>query len=221
MQRTFFVGDIHGCARTFKKMVEETIQLTREDVLYCVGDYIDRGPRSKEVVDYILALRAKSYQVYTLRGNHEQMLLDARLGGSAQMLWMMNGGESTLRSFGVASPDEIDEKYQAFFAGTEFYKTGKNFITVHAGLNFDAEDPFNDLESILWIRGYEVDRDFLNNRLLIHGHTPTPKEQILLQPFEGAINIDGGCFYKSHPEMGHLVALSFEEQKFFVVDNKD
>ena len=221
MQRTFFVGDIHGCARTFKKMVEETIQLTREDVLYCVGDYIDRGPRSKEVVDYILALREKNHQVYTLRGNHEQMLLDARLGGSAHMLWMMNGGESTLRSFGVSSPDEIDEKYQAFFAGTEFYKTGKNFITVHAGLNFDAEDPFNDLESILWIRGYEVDRDFLNGRLLIHGHTPISKEQILSQPFEGDINIDGGCFYKSRKDLGNLIALDLDQKKFLETKNID
>ncbi|MGM0375858.1 MAG: metallophosphoesterase family protein [Bacteroidota bacterium] len=221
MQRTFFVGDIHGCAHTFKKMVEETIQLTREDVLYCVGDYIDRGPRSKEVVDYILALRQSNYQVHTLRGNHEQMLLDARLGGSAHMLWMMNGGEQTLRSFGVTAPDEIEEKYQAFFADTEFYKTGNGFITVHAGLNFDAEDPFKDLESMLWIRGFRVDRNFLNGRLLIHGHTPMPTEQILAQPLDGAINIDGGCFYNFSEELGNLVTLDFEQKQFIKTANID
>lgn len=221
MQRTFFVGDVHGCALTFKKMVEETIQLTQEDVLFCVGDYIDRGPRSKEVVDYILTLRQNNYQAHTLRGNHEQMLLDARLGGSAHMLWMMNGGQVTLDSFGASTPDAFDEKYQTFFADTEFYKTGNGFITVHAGLNFDAAAPFRDLESMLWIRGFHADPDFLNGRLLIHGHTPIPKDQILSQSLEGAINIDGGCVYRSLPGMGHLVALSLEERKFFVVENED
>ncbi|MFW5753327.1 MAG: metallophosphoesterase family protein [Marinilabiliaceae bacterium] len=221
MQRTFFVGDIHGCALTFKKMVEEIIQLNKEDVLYCVGDYIDRGPRSKEVVDYILALRKNNYQVYTLRGNHEQMLLDARLGGSAHMLWMMNGGEHTLRSFGVSSPDEIEEKYQAFFAETEFYKTGQGFITVHAGLNFDAEDPFNDLESMLWIRGFHIDLDFLNGRLLIHGHTPIPKEQILSQPLDAAINIDGGCVYTFREDLGNLMALDLDQKRFLETGNID
>lgn len=221
MERTFFVGDIHGCARTFRRMVEETLQLTQADVLYCVGDYIDRGPRSKEVVDYILFLRRNNYQVFTLRGNHEQMLLDARHGGNSFMLWMMNGGESTLRSFGVSEVNEMEQKYLDFFAGTEFHKEGRHFITAHAGLNFDAADPFQDLESLLWIRGFRVDAHFLKGRLLIHGHTPIPGNQLLAQPLEGAVNIDGGCVYNSRPDMGQLVALSLEEQKFLVMENED
>ncbi|MFO8000327.1 MAG: metallophosphoesterase family protein [Marinilabilia sp.] len=221
MQRTFFVGDVHGCSRTFRKMVQEEIGLSKTDVLYCIGDYIDRGPGNKEVVDFILELKNQRYQVHTLRGNHEQMLLDARQGGDALLLWMMNGGEQTLQSFGVSSVNKMEQKYLDFFSDTLFYIEGDDFIAVHAGLNFDAEDPFKDLESMFWIRGFQVDRDFLSGRLLIHGHTPIPKEQILSQPLDGAINIDGGCVYQSLPGMGHLVALSLEEQKFFVVENED
>ena len=77
MARIFAIGDIHGCSNTFKRLLLDKIKIRKSDIIYCLGDYIDRGIDSKGVIDFILELRAEGYTIYTLRGNHEQMMLDA------------------------------------------------------------------------------------------------------------------------------------------------
>ena len=220
-RRRFFIGDIHGCARTFKKMVTEKIALKKEDDLYCVGDYIDRGPDSKGVIDFILELKDNNYNIFTLRGNHEQMLLDAFNGADALLLWKMNGGETTLQSFGIESLDEIDKHYRDFFQKTKFFINSDDFILVHAGLNFETENPLADKNSMLWIRDFPVDYNFLGRKLLIHGHTPMSRQFILSQEIESPLNLDAGCVYSHRSGMGSLVALDFENQRMIEVPNAD
>ncbi|MBK7956987.1 MAG: serine/threonine protein phosphatase [Bacteroidetes bacterium] len=77
MLRTFIIGDIHGCCNTFQRLVLDEICIRKSDKIYCLGDYIDRGPYSKGVIDFILSLRKSGYHIHTLRGNHEQMLLNS------------------------------------------------------------------------------------------------------------------------------------------------
>lgn len=221
MQRTFFIGDIHGCSKTFKKMVQEKISPNKRDVLCCVGDYIDRGPDSKGVIDYIMELRNEGFQVFTLRGNHEQMLLDSTKSVNDAWLWMMNGGRGTLDGFHVNAVDEIESRYMEFFKHTHLFWETNEFIAVHAGLNFEADNPLNDKESMLWIRNFPVDSDFLNGKLLVHGHTPVSKHFITTQNIKQAVNIDGGCVFKNHPDMGNLVAYNFTEKQLLFQPNID
>jgi serine/threonine protein phosphatase 1 len=221
MERIFFVGDIHGCSNTFRKLVIDGIGIKKTDRLYCVGDYIDRGGDSKGVVDFILGLRRKNFQIYTLRGNHEQMLLDSEDGEDEFSLWMMNGGELTLKSFRVDSIKELDPAYIDFFRQTRFFIRENDFITVHAGLNFNIEDPLEDKDSMLWIRNFKVNRSYLNDKLLIHGHTPRKREYIISQRFEGAFNLDGGCVYKHTEGMGNLFAMNYYEKELVEVRNID
>lgn len=221
MQRTFFIGDIHGCSKTFKKLVTEEIGIGKSDRIYCIGDYIDRGNDSKEVVDFILELRDSNYQISTLRGNHEQMLLDSRNSRYASSIWRMNGGDTTLKDFNVDSVDEMDPVYIDFFSSTEYCVHEKDFIAVHAGLNFTADDPLEDRNSMLWIRDFPVNRSYLGNKLLIHGHTPMDRDYIRSQRFDSPFNIDGGCVYKDMEGMGSLFALNFYEQKLLEVRNID
>ncbi len=75
--RLFAIGDIHGCFDSLKELVENKIQLQKDDKLILLGDYIDRGDKSKEVVDYIIGLLENGFDVIPLMGNHEAMLLDA------------------------------------------------------------------------------------------------------------------------------------------------
>ena len=75
-KRSFAITDIHGCANTLDALLDQ-IGLSQSDHLYLLGDYIDRGPRSKEVLDILLALQRKQYPMTVLRGNHEQLFLDA------------------------------------------------------------------------------------------------------------------------------------------------
>jgi predicted MPP superfamily phosphohydrolase len=76
-KRLFTIGDIHGCFDSLKELVQNKILLQKSDKLILLGDYIDRGDKSKEVIDYIIELREKEFDIIPLMGNHEAMLLDA------------------------------------------------------------------------------------------------------------------------------------------------
>ena len=220
MSRVFAVGDIHGCSRTLRKLLCDEIHLEKSDEIVCVGDYIDRGPDSKGVVDYILELRDAGYQIHTLRGNHEQLMMDSAEDDENTELWLKNGGRSTLRSFGVSSYDALDPQYRAFFEETKYYLKKDNFIFVHAGLDWLADDPFENTEAMLWSRDPYVDLEKLGKRIVVHGHTPLPKAVILEQNGPD-INIDGGCVYARREGYGYLVALESQEQKYYFVPNVD
>jgi serine/threonine protein phosphatase 1 len=221
MERIFIIGDIHGCHKTFRKLIYEEISIKESDRIYCLGDYIDRGSNSRGVVDFILELRKDNYQVYTLRGNHEQMLLDSENSISANALWKMNGGNTTLRDFKVSTIRELDPVYLEFFESTEFYFKTDQFLLVHAGLNFNLPDPLADKYSLLWIRDFKVNKSYLGGRILVHGHTPVNGDFIRRQYFESPFNIDGGCVYKDIEGLGSLFALNFFEQKLVEVRNID
>ena len=100
--RKIAISDIHGCCKTFKALLNK-IKFNSNDELYLLGDYIDRGPDSKGVIDYIWQLQKEGYQVNCLRGNHEQMMLRAAFVENKLDHWMRNGGETTLFSFGNTS----------------------------------------------------------------------------------------------------------------------
>ena len=202
-------------------MLNEIIQLTQEDVVYCLGDYIDRGTRSEEVIDLIIELRSQGYQLHTLRGNHEQMLLSSGKDSDAMKLWLNNGGDKTLSSFGIQTVAELGSRYLDFFHQTKFYFQTNDFIVVHAGLNFNIEDPFSDYESMLWIRDFWVDKNFLDGKVLIHGHTPLRRDILLTQDLDTVINLDGGCVFKNIPGYGSLFALHFETKELMEVRNID
>ncbi len=76
-QRLIAIGDIHGCIDPFCELVEKKIRIRKEDRIILLGDYIDRGSHSREVIDYILDLRAQGYDIIALTGNHESMMLDS------------------------------------------------------------------------------------------------------------------------------------------------
>lgn len=218
MERTFALGDIHGCSKTFEKMLLDKIQIRAGDTIYCIGDYIDRGNDSKGVIDLILNLNAEGYHIFTLRGNHEQMMLDAIFNEAALDIWMRNGGNATMQSFGIDSLNDLPDKYAFFLNQTEFYFETEEYIFVHAGLNFDNKDIFEDKEAMLWIRDFSPVQPSLGNKLLIHGHTPESLKYILNQK-GNCINIDGGCVYTNHTHLGNLVAIDLNERKFISVSN--
>ena len=120
MPRVFAIGDIHGCSKTFKKLLLEKIQIRKSDKIYCIGDYVDRGRDSKGVIDFIIELRKKGYHIHTLRGNHEQMMLDAPISKIKMQHWLKNGGYATLKSFHIESLKEIAPKYLSFLKKKKF-----------------------------------------------------------------------------------------------------
>lgn len=221
MARVFIIGDIHGCCKTFKKLIRERITIQKSDRVYCLGDYVDRGPDSKGVIDFILELRKKGYKIHTLRGNHEELLLNSVNDKESFLHWTKNGGDKTLASFKINTIKKLKPEYRNFFKRTKFYIETKNFILVHAGLNFADENPLKDKDALLWIRDFTVDNAYLNGKILIHGHTPKTREQIISQKFESPLNLDGGCVFKKREGYGSLFALNYHERKLIEVKNID
>lgn len=225
---TWAITDIHGCALTFRALLRR-IQFSREDTLFLLGDYIDRGPRSKEVLDAIMELREEDYTVECLLGNHDWVMLHAIDEPNTQEArnWKNYfGGRATLRSFECRSEQQIDTKYIELLQSMDYYREYKDLILVHAGLNLTIADPLADREAMLWIRydEREVRRDWLGDRTIIHGHTPYARRRIQRQVEERKttplVGIDNGCVYL-RSGMNHLCALDLDTMKLIFEPNVD
>lgn len=223
MPRTFAIGDIHGCAKTAKKLLLDELKITKQDAIYFLGDYIDRGSGSKEVIDFILQLKNENYNINTLRGNHEQLFMDSDNSFTDFQNWIANGGVATLESFEISRYAELEDIYKNFFNETKFYLETDGFIFVHAGFNFSNENFLEDFDSMIWIRNMKVDKKKIGNRIIIHGHTPTPLEKVkknLASVNEkGSLNIDTGCVLKDYNGLGYLTALETNTMTLYNVKN--
>jgi len=230
MNRRIVVGDIHGCIRTFRMLVEEKIKLKKTDTLFLTGDYIDRGPDSKAVTDYIMRLRKESYEVVALMGNHEYLLLHAMESWEYFKLWMLNSGGTTLHDFGIdtenhAGPEAISRipaPYLDFFRDLRYFAETPGFFITHGCFEGRTENPLEDVSSMIWRRIESYNETFLCGRKLIHGHIPMPVEEIRRRvddPASLILNLDAGCVYVNKPGLGYLAALDLDSLNLFALKN--
>ena len=215
----YAVGDIHGCCKTFKKLVQ-TLALKKEDQLYLLGDLVNKGPDSKGVLDYIFELKKEGYKIISVRGNHDQMLINAWHGKDSSFWRSEHGKVLTLVSFGVKEASEIPEAYILYLKKLPFYLELDRFFLVHAGLNYDLADPFTDLKSMISIRKYVNHPERIGNKILIHGHVPTPFSKISNME-KKEINLDTGCVYYKNEQLGLLTSLNLETMEFICEKNVD
>lgn len=230
MPRRLAISDIHGCLYSFEALLDR-ISLGTTDELYLLGDFVDRGPRSAQVLDYILKLQSDGYHVRGLRGNHDQYMIDALLLGDkhSRNTWRSAGAASTKRSYVSAGNAEgrIDPAHIFWLNELPYYYLLEDYILVHAGLNFRRRNPLKGKKAMLnrrnWYR--HIDYDWLGDRKIVHGHTPLTRTQVEAQthPRRRAypvFDIDAGCFH-TKPGMGHLCALNLDERTFTFVANLD
>jgi serine/threonine protein phosphatase 1 len=221
--RRIAISDIHGCARTFEKLIHEVLALSATDTLYLLGDYINKGPDSRGVLDLIFEYEMSGFPVYCLRGNHEQYLIDALNDPQKETAFLSRGGVETLKSFGVDTIAEIPDSYLNFIKSLPLYFYLNNYLLIHAGLNFELDDPFKDEISMLNIRYMTVLPEKIENRAIIHGHVPTPISEITnsLTFQQNHISIDGGCVYRHIHSLNRLVALDIDSKKLYIQTNID
>ncbi|HSN50034.1 MAG TPA: metallophosphoesterase [Bacteroidales bacterium] len=222
MSHLFAISDIHGCYKPFYKLVTDTINLKKSDQLILLGDYIDRGAQSKEVIDFILDLRKGGYDVTALAGNHEVLLLDSYHKPEIFPLWLANGGAITLESFGITDIQDIDKLYLDFFTGLDFYKIIRNNVFVHAGFDDFAINPFDEKHSMIWECRYAYHHPALSGKTIIHGHRPKtlPTVTKILSEKPRIIPIDTGCVYEKEIGFGMLTALEVNSMQLFSVPNQ-
>jgi serine/threonine protein phosphatase 1 len=232
MPKTWIIPDIHGCAATLQIVLEQYIKPEKSDRLIFLGDYIDRGPDSKGVINLIMKLEQEGYTVRALKGNHESSCVKAWKADKEkkgffglksktfeQKEWETFGGKQTLQSFGVKYASEIPEKYIRWMDALEYFVSDEKFVAVHAGLNFAADDPFADKNFILWARDFRMAPEKINHRILIHGHVPVNLEMIdmaVRQKHPQFIDLDNGIYMSQKAGYGNLVVLETESMEYRV-----
>lgn len=206
------IGDIHGCLESLVALWKKLEPY--KDVLHVfIGDYIDRGPKSKQVVDFLLE-EQKNRQCIFLRGNHEQMLLDAMNEGFTHN-WIYNGGDTTLESYNVNGDiKKLPENHIEFYKSTRLYYETDDYFFVHAGvpphqtIEKSKEDPRSE-HFFLWGREHLNAFETPWEKTVVFGHTP--RAYPIRKP--KMLGIDTGCVYNAIG-YGKLTAAILPDTKF-------
>jgi serine/threonine protein phosphatase 1 len=222
--REFAISDIHGCNKTFEALLDQ-IAFSKADILYLLGDYVDRGPDSKGVIDRIWALQGAGYRIACLKGNHEELVLRAASGNFTYLeKWLKTDGKDTIDSFGVQSCAEIPQRYLDWMDALPYFLEINHYLLVHAGLDFSLEDPLSDTSEMCWLRRWQpgIRYEWLRNRIIVHGHTPITREGIEMQHKNlqalQYLDIDAGCVYGDprlwrEEGLGNLCAFDMTNQQ--------
>ncbi|BCG46801.1 hypothetical protein GEOBRER4_n1616 [Citrifermentans bremense] len=226
-RRTIVIGDCHGNRKTaLEILVSLRLERGRDTVIF-LGDVIDRGCDSKGVLDLIMSMQREGLAMM-VRGNHEQMLLDAANSGIEEdyLEFINNGGEATLLSFGVPHPSQIPSVYLNFISNTPLFWENATNICVHAGLPCKLVEPISaaDRWDMLWTRTTWTDPAFLNGKRLVTGHQIKSLNEIRGSLATDHVFIDNGCYLGAGCKggtKGNLVALVLETNELYVQPNID
>lgn len=190
----FAIGDVHGCAEELRALIQK-LPLRKDSLVVFLGDYIDRGPDSRGVVDTILDLQ-QYCRVICLLGNHELMLREFLDGSDSRRVarFIYNGGSATLASY--ADHDGVfvmPEEHREFFDNLPYHHIEGEHCFVHAGLPAAVEeiDIAVHGEEMVWMRHRPGMPEPNYSKIIVHGHSAIP--DIDVQPRR--INLDTACVY--------------------------
>jgi serine/threonine protein phosphatase 1 len=220
----YAIGDIHGCLDPLltleARIVADAQGAAGEKWLVYLGDYIDRGPKSAQVIDHLTAAPPPGFRRICLRGNHEAVMLAALEDAVALDDWLVLGGDATLLSYGVSAQQiealrrggratsrlnliraYIPEEHIGFLRDLVAMVSLPGYVFVHAGLRPGVAIMEQDADDMIWIRGEFLDAMHDFGAVVVHGHTIAPEPELLA----GRIGIDTGCFMT-----GRLTALRID-----------
>jgi len=191
MGKIFAVGDIHGCYQKLLDMMDKLTINFNKDTLVFLGDYIDRGESSFQVVDYLADLKKQHNNIVFLKGNHEEMFFNY-LSGEDEVTFLFNGGEQTLKGYTDAKGSiSVPQSHLDFFNALQLYYETDDYIFVHAGLREGVPLEQQKPDDLLWIRRSFIDSDYDFGKLVVFGHTPY--SEVLIK--DNKIGIDTGAVY--------------------------
>lgn len=210
VEKFFAIGDIHGNLSHLELLMEKITPALnpQRDTLVFLGDYIDRGPDSKGVVDFILRLSTELPHVVCLKGNHEALFLDWYLNGRDYDLYLYNGGGATIRSYSREGELKLPQGHLDFFTSLRLYYETEQYIFVHAGLRGGIPLQEQDPHDLFWIRDEFILSPHDFGKVVVFGHTPLQK--VFIAP--NKIGIDTGAVYG-----GTLTCLELPAQRFYSV----
>lgn len=227
----YAIGDVHGCLDLLldleQVIFEDAAALPGGKVIVMLGDYVDRGPASAQVIDHLLDAPPPGFERITLAGNHEVLMLDYLEGRISLGEWMPMGAVATLASYGIdyerlgevyGSGKQVDEMIRrsipaahvAFLRSLPILVEAPRYIFVHAGVRPDVEMSRQSDDDLVFIRNEFYDRAHLMKKYVVHGHTPVA-EATRQGP---RVNIDTGACYS-----GRLTALRIWQNKGIYLTN--
>ncbi|HXW83849.1 MAG TPA: metallophosphoesterase family protein [Candidatus Binataceae bacterium] len=214
--RLFAIGDIHGCPDELDAVLKAIAPVEGDTVVF-VGDYVDRGPSSRDVVELALELRNSRAECVYLKGNHEDMMLGfLGLLGHYGESFLFNGGIATLESYGVReetlmeAAQHLPARHLEFLSqlATSYHRPP--YLFVHAGISPLRQLEEQDPEDMLWIRQEFIFNPHRVDATVVFGHTPMRGVMIDL-PYK--LGIDTGLVYG-----GKLTCVEFTEGVLYQVD---
>jgi serine/threonine protein phosphatase 1 len=227
----YAVGDVHGCLDQLlsleRAIVADGKNLPGRKIIIMLGDYVDRGPASSQVIDHLLAPPPAGFERICLAGNHEVVMLDYIDGRLGLVDWMSMGAAATLLSYGVdhdrlvqiyRSSRQIDEVIRktipaahiAFLRSLPILVEAKRFIFVHAGIRPEVDLERQSDYDLAFIRSEFFERAHLLKKYVVHGHTPVAEAKR-----DGMrVNIDTGAVFG-----GRLTALRIWQDRGFYLTN--
>jgi serine/threonine protein phosphatase 1 len=228
----YAIGDVHGCLDELlaleQAIIADAAQLSGRKLIIMLGDYVDRGPASAQVLNHLIAPPPAGFERICLAGNHEMQMLDYAEGRSDLPPWLAIGAAATLHSYGI-DPQRLDQVYRstgqvdeiirktfpaahlAFLRSLPVLVEAPRYVFVHAGFRPDMELDRQPDEDLITIRSAFYERAHLLTKYVVHGHTPVDEAER-----DGArINIDtGACF------TGRLTALRIWQDMGRYLSNK-
>ncbi len=211
--RVYAVGDIHGhldLLSQMRDMISEDVKADRRErnVIVYLGDYIDRGPDSRGVVELLLNEPLVGIEEIHLKGNHEDFMLQFLDDPLIGEQWYLNGGDTTLASYGVertvmtegsdrfiAVRDRLRSKlpveHLAFLRSLAMYHVEGDYLFVHAGIRPGRPMEKQEAHDVMWIRGEFLSSDADHGYCVVHGHSISPEPELR----RNRIGIDTGAFY--------------------------
>ncbi|HNY64352.1 MAG TPA: metallophosphoesterase family protein [Deltaproteobacteria bacterium] len=197
MKRTFAIGDIHGCLDLLEDLISRIDPGSDEKVVF-LGDYIDRGFKPFETVEYLISL-TKRFSCVFLRGNHEQMFIDFLEYGTNRSVFFANGGMRTVQSYLGHEPfvshtqvaHAMPESHRNFYADMQWFHEDERYVYVHAGLRPGVPIAEQDRQDFIWIRDEFIFSPTGIEKKVIFGHTPFARPLVK----SDKIGIDTGAVY--------------------------
>ena len=216
-KKRFVIGDVHGHYTALSSLLAN-IAPHQEDEVYFLGDLIDRGSQSAQVVDFVI-----KNNYHCILGNHEVMLLDALKDETIepQILqgWLQNGGNTTVVSYGYKMPPK---EHIQWIKNLPTYIDLGDYWLVHAGVDPRSSIEIQSADQFCWIRQefHGIDRPYFKDKTIIIGHTITftfdGVKSGQLARGNGWIGIDTGVY---HHQWGWLTALELNESIVYQVDS--
>lgn len=222
----YAIGDIHGRADLLERLhdgiaADAGRQPPPRRLVVYLGDYVDRGPDSRGVIDLLLDRAPPALEAVHLLGNHERMMLDFLDEAGTGTMWLRNGGDATLRSYGIdcaagesdaqrlrdlraALQDRLPSRHLDFLRSLSVTHVEGDYLFVHAGVRPGVSLAEQREEDMIWIRGTFLSSTLDHGKIVVHGHTIAPEPQICAN----RIGIDTGAWYTDR-----LTALALDGER--------